>query len=195
MGKYLDIARRLEEQMVGSIGSPVENLEPATFQPVASGGQLDFIDHLTETEREYYLNLLEIMQSEKFGMDRVTAEREAGAIITRNRQPLQIQQAAQDYRKNGYVQIYSTVLGEAVYLARDETTAKRVPDQTISVFLESDIEAVKGLTPDEAKVMLEARIIFNGPVKVENYSEPQSPRMTDGKQIARNFYGKKGGAH
>ncbi len=42
---------------------------------------LTFIDHLTETEREYYLNLLEIMQSPKFGLDRETAEQEAGKII------------------------------------------------------------------------------------------------------------------
>ena len=42
---------------------------------------LTFIDHLTETEREYYLNLLEIMQSPKFGLDRETAEEEAGKII------------------------------------------------------------------------------------------------------------------
>ena len=133
-------------------------------------GGIGFVSLLTEIERGYYLDLLEIMQSPKFGMDRETAEREAGAIVARNRHPLQIKQAAQDYRKNGYIKIFSTVLGQAIYLARDEEAVKRVPDQNIAVFLESDVEAVKGLTPDEAKVLLEAQIIFIGPVKVEDYS-------------------------
>jgi len=160
----------------------------APAKPVEGG--IDFVSLLTEIERGHYLDLLEIMQSPKFGMDRETAEREAGAIVARNRHPLQIKQAAQDYRKNGYIKIYSTVLGQAIYLARDEEAVKRVPDQKIAVFLESDVEAVKGLTPDEAKVLLEARIIFIGPVKVEDHSATPCPQTMDGKQITRNFYGK-----
>ena len=97
-------------------------------------------------------------------------EREAGAIIARihnrtYRQPLQIQQALQDYRRYGYIRIFSTVLGKAVYLAQDERAAKGVPDDSIPVFLESDIQAVKGLSLEEAKVLLEARILFGGPIK------------------------------
>jgi len=42
---------------------------------------LAFMEQLTETELEYYLNLLEIMQSEKFGLDRGAAEREAFEIV------------------------------------------------------------------------------------------------------------------
>ncbi len=38
-------------------------------------------DHFSETELEYYLNLLEIMQSEKFGLERGVAEREAFEIV------------------------------------------------------------------------------------------------------------------
>ena len=101
MGKYLDIARKLEKRKAGSLGSHVGNLEPTTFQPVKSVDRVDFIDHLTETEREYYLNLVEIMQSPKFGMDLEAAQQEAGRIIARTRQPLQIQQAIQDYKKYG----------------------------------------------------------------------------------------------
>ena len=43
------------------------------------------LDHLTEAERGYYFDLLEIMQSPKHGMDRETAEREAAAIIAEYR--------------------------------------------------------------------------------------------------------------
>ena len=162
MGKYLDIARRLEEQMVGSLGSHIENLDPATFKPAASGGQLDFIDHLTETEREYYLNLLEIMQSPEFGMDREDAEREAGRIIARNRQPLQILQAMQDYKRYGYIKVYSTVLGKAVYLVKNEQVAKQVPDRILPTFLESDVEAMRDLGKEEAKFIMESKILLGG---------------------------------
>ena len=51
----------------------------------AENPDLTFIDHLTETEREYYLDLLGIMQSPKFGMDRRSAEREAAAIVAEYR--------------------------------------------------------------------------------------------------------------
>ena len=80
MGKYLDIARKLEKQKAESLGSPGEHLKSVTPEPVERGG-LDFIDRLTETELEYYLNLLEIMQSEKFGLDRGAAEAEAWEIV------------------------------------------------------------------------------------------------------------------
>jgi hypothetical protein len=36
-------------------------------------------------EQQYYLDLLEIMQSPKFGLDQETAEREAGEIIVQYR--------------------------------------------------------------------------------------------------------------
>ena len=49
---------------------------------------------------------------------------------------------------------------------------------------------MKGLTPDEAKVLLEARIIFIGPVKVEDYSVTPYLQTMDGKEIARNFFRK-----
>lgn len=164
MGKYLDIARKLEEKKVDSLGSHPEIIESITLGPIGSAGNLDFTSHLTETELEYYENLLEIMQSDKFGMDREDAEREAGRIIARNRQPLQAKQAAKDYLKFGYCRIFSTVLDCVVYLARDLEAAKRVPDLSIPVYLESDIEAVKGLGPEEVKVLLEAKILLGGSI-------------------------------
>ena len=42
-------------------------------------------DYFDELEREYYFNLVEFMESQKHGMDRETAEREAGAIVTEYR--------------------------------------------------------------------------------------------------------------
>ena len=64
--------------------STTEQIPQVPQIPTKAGAEnpdLTFIDHLTETEREYYLNLLEIMQSPKFGMDREDAEREARVIV------------------------------------------------------------------------------------------------------------------
>jgi len=50
-------------------------------KPTEWGGRLAFVDHITETEREYYIDLLEIMESPKFGMDRENAEMQARVIV------------------------------------------------------------------------------------------------------------------
>jgi len=167
MGKYLDIARKLENQKNESPGSHVEILEPATFQPVKSDGRLDFIDHLTEAEREAYLCLVEIAQTPRFGSDRKTAEEIAGSIVTKKYSPFQLGQAAKDYKKYAYVKIYSGVLGKAVYFAKDEKAAKRVPNKGLPVFLESDTEAIKDLASEEIKLLLEAKILFGGSITKE----------------------------
>ena len=85
MGKYLDIVRKLEKQKAESLDSPGEHLESVTHEPVERGG-LDFIDGLTKAEREYYFDLVEIMESPQFEMDRKTAEAEARSIVTEYRQ-------------------------------------------------------------------------------------------------------------
>lgn len=164
MGKYLDIARKLEEQRTDSLGGHVENLGLDILDPVKSSERLDFIDHLDETTREYYLNLMEIMQSPKFALDKETAEQKAGAIITRHRQPLQIQQAVHDYKRYGYIKIFSTILGEAVYLAKDERSIKRVPDKNLPVFTEKDLMELdpKELGPEMVKSLLECKVLFGG---------------------------------
>jgi len=173
MGKYLDMARKLEEQKADSLGSYVGNHEPVTFEPMEFAGRLDFIDHLTEVERGYYLDLLEIMESPKFGLDRETAEREAGAIIARNRQSLQLEQATKDYSQDGYIKIFSTVLNQAVFLVRDEKAAGQVPDQSLPAFTVADMVSVKGLKPSEALVLMEAQILLGGRIKIENGGDGQ----------------------
>ncbi|MCH7500227.1 MAG: hypothetical protein IH886_09490 [Nitrospinae bacterium] len=148
---------------------------------------LTILEHLDETSRGAFREYVDLMNDPKFKMPIEQARQEAMRLVLRNLRTLQIQQAAKDYRKQGWVKIYSTVLGRAVYLVRVQQAVKRLPDQDIPIFLESDIEEVKGLTSDEAKVLLEARILFDGPVKVEDYSDPPSQRNMDGKKIARKF--------
>ncbi|MCH7498749.1 MAG: hypothetical protein IH886_01870 [Nitrospinae bacterium] len=164
MGKYLDIARKLNQEKTVSIPQHAGLVDPDSLEPVK--GAAVFTDLLTPVELGYYQDLIEIMQSAKFGMSQNAAEREAGQIIARNRQPLQIKQAAQDYKKYGYVKIYSAVLGRAVYLAKHELAAKRVPNRDIPVYLESDIQAAKGLKPEEVKILLEAKFILGGRITI-----------------------------
>ncbi len=152
---------------------------------------LSILDHLDETSREAFREYVDLMTGPKFRMPLEQAQLEASRLVLRNLRTLQIQQATKEYRKQGWVKIYSGVLGRSVYLAKDDRAAQRVPDQNIAVFLESDLEAVKGLAPDEARVLLEARMLFGGPIKVQDYSERPHKRKVDGKQVARNFFGKK----
>lgn len=148
------------------------------------------LENLTEGEREAYQCLVEIAQTTRFGSDPETAEEIAGSIVTKKYSPFQLGQAVQDYKKYGFIKIYSGFLGKAVYFAKDERAAKRVPNNGLPVFLESDTKAIKDLAPEEIKLLLEAKILFGGPITVEDYSEPPSKRKADGKQIARNFFGK-----
>ena len=114
MGKWLDrVIEKRESKDKNSGDIPknnTDNTDIVTVPIQAVKGEAVFADLLTETERQYYHALLEIMQSKKFGMSQDAAKQEAGRIIARNRQPLQVKQAAQDYKKYGYCRIFSTVL-------------------------------------------------------------------------------------
>ena len=74
-------------------------------------------------------------------------------------------------------------------MAKNDHAAKRVPDKSLPVFLESDLEAVKGLALEEAKILLEARILLGGPITVEDSAESSAPKKMDGKMIAKRLYG------
>jgi len=154
------------------------------------GGPLSILDHLNETSQEAFQEYINLMTGPKFKMPLEQAREEASQLVLRNLRTLQIQQAAKEYRNQGWVQIYSGVLERSVYLVKDDRAAKCIPDKAIPVYLESDIESVKNLDPEVAKVLLEARLIFNGPIKVEDHAERPPKRKVDGKTIARNFYGK-----
>ena len=151
---------------------------------------LSILDHLDETSREAFEEYVDLMTGHKFKMPLEQAQLEASQLVVRNLRTLQIREAAKEYRKHGWVKIYSTALGQTLYLAQDQGAARRVSDKDIPVFLESDIHAVKGLGPETAKVLLEARLIFKGPITVEDHAERPPKRKMDGKAIARNFYGK-----
>ncbi len=119
---------------------------------------------LTDAEKEAYEQYIAIMISPKFNLPMEQAAREAMQLVTRAKQALQARQAAEDYKRVGYIKIYSTVLSRAVYMAKNTHAANRVPDKLLPVYLESEIQACKGLDREEAKVLLEAKIIFEGTI-------------------------------
>ena len=49
-------------------------------------------------------------------------------------------------------------------MAKNKQAAKQVPDKSLPVYLESEIQACKGLSREEAKILLEAKIIFEGTI-------------------------------
>jgi len=126
---------------------------------------LPSIDHLTETERLAFGELVEDMQGR--GLDREEADCIAWQVIDRNKRTLQVQQAVKDYRKFGFIKIHSTVLGQCLYLVRDKKTAKQVPDGSLPVYTEDEVKSLKGLSREEARVLMEAKIIFNGMIGIK----------------------------
>ena len=95
------------------------------------------------------------------------AEQEAAKLMARSKQVLQLPQAVKEYKRYGYIKIWSTVLDEAIYLAKDKETGKRVPDQRLPVFTEEDLKELdaKTLTPQEAKIIMLTKSVFGGSIK------------------------------
>ena len=133
--------------------------------PPPAGNSTPFHECLTEVEREIWVE--HVRWSIENGTTQERAEVEATEYIcqTRTKNVLHTQQAAADYRRRGWVQIWSTVIGRAVYMAKTAEFAKAVPDKTIPVYLESDVLACKGLNREEAKPLLEAKLILGGRFK------------------------------
>ena len=124
-------------------------------------------DHLTPAEKEAFHEYVDLMTAEKFKMPRAEAEQEAAKLVARSRQVLQLPQAVKEYKRYGYVKIWSTVLDEPIYLAKDKETGKRVPDRHLPVFTEEDLKALdaKTLTPQEAKAIILTKAVFGGSIE------------------------------
>ena len=75
---------------------------------------------------------------------------------------LDIGQAVEDYKRDGFIKIFSVYLMQAIYLARDEKAASVVPDKTLPIYIESELAALRDLNLDELRTLHEAKIIFDG---------------------------------
>jgi hypothetical protein len=129
--------------------------------PVKLKADALLLDNLTEAEREAYQGWYDVMVGEKFNMSPDEAHAEAMVLLLKTSRMLKLAQATHDYEQDGYQKIFSTKLNRNIYLAKDEQAKKRVPDKSLQVFVESEIDALKGLSADEQMLMLEAKTIFN----------------------------------
>lgn len=71
-------------------------------------------------------------------------------------------QAIEDYRKNGFIKIFSCFLNQSIYLVRNKSVS--VPDPSIPRYTKEETEALRGLTLDELKTLHEAKVIFKGEI-------------------------------
>jgi len=76
-----------------------------------------------------------------------------------------LEEAVSDYKREGYLKIYSTVLAEEIYLVRGSETAKQVPEKNLPVYRENEIPALKDLNPDDLKFLHNGKVIFGGEVQ------------------------------
>ena len=75
---------------------------------------------------------------------------------------LDISQAVADYKREGFIKIFSAYLGQSIYLAKDKRVAKKVPDKALPVYLEDEIKELKDLSVNELRTLHEAKRIFGG---------------------------------
>ena len=185
MGRYLDIAKGvIREQEASILDKPSDFDEMPLTQPKQAVLKLSLFDHLTPAEKEAFHEYVDLMTSEKFKMPLVEAEQEAAKLMARSKQVLQLPQAVKEYKRYGYIKIWSTVLDEAIYLAKDEKTGKRVPDKCLPVFTEEDLKELdaKTLTPQEAKLIMSTKSVFGGSIKtgmVPEFIQNDSTKKTN----------------
>lgn len=185
MGRYLDIAKGvIREQEAIILDKPSDFDEMPPTQPKQEVLKLSLFDHLTPAEKEAFHEYVDLMTSEKFKMPLAEAEQEAAKLMARSKQVLQLPQAVKEYKRYGYIKIWSTFLDEAIYLAKDEETGKRVPDQRFPIFTEDDLKELdaKTLTPQEAKLIMSTKSVFGGSIKtgmVPEFIQNDSTKKTN----------------
>lgn len=78
---------------------------------------------------------------------------------------LDISQAVADYKREGFIKIFSVYLGQSIYLGKDKRVAEKVPDKALPVYLEDELKALKDLSLDELRTLHEAKMIFVGKIQ------------------------------
>lgn len=152
-----------------------------TPEPDKENNQADpfLLDLLDEDQAEYYHALVDIManptekmlaRDPKLKLTRAEAEIRAAEIVARAVTPLQIQRSAEEYKKNGFIKIYSTKLETSFYLVKDQATAAKVPDLTLGIITQHDLEAVsdRNIPTDTRLEILHTKLLFGGSIKVED---------------------------
>src|SRR5690606_24837228 len=76
------------------------------------------------------------------------------------------------YKREGWIAIYSEVLGEPIILARDEEAAKVAPAGFVT-YTEAEVALLLTATPDELRQVHEAKRFFGGRVVERRQAEEE----------------------
>jgi len=126
-----------------------------------------FIDYLDECGLEAYQELFEMMTSPKFNLSEEKAHEKASEIMAKNIRILNSEKDQQHFEAYGWVKVYSTKIEQAVYFVKDKELTCKLPDKSLPVFTQKDIEALKGLDSKEMALIMEAKALFGGDLKIE----------------------------
>ena len=92
---------------------------------------------------------------------RVRTESKPAAPSWRDCTPEEVQQELARYKREGWIAIYSEVLGEPIILARDEEAAKVAPAGFVT-YTEAEVALLLTATPDELRQVHEAKRLTGG---------------------------------
>ncbi len=77
---------------------------------------------------------------------------------------LEVQQELARYKQEGWIAIYSEVLGETIILARDEEAAKVAPAGFVT-YTEAEVALLLTATPDELRQVHKAKRLLGGRIQ------------------------------
>ena len=106
----------------------------------------DIWQFLTDLEREVWQSYYGSAIGPKFGMSPENASKKATEILIGYMNALKGEETEQNFKRDGYIKIISTRLGQPIYLCRDSLVAKKVPDSTITVFTLRELKALDDLS-------------------------------------------------
>jgi hypothetical protein len=180
MGEFLDIAKKLREQGAFDLppGTDKTDKTPKAVEPVHGPDDLVApqtfpMELLDEARAEAFLELVDFMINHPNPELRLTqeeAEKKAGGIVAKSMAKDDPQRTFNEFKAKGYIKLYSTTLATYLYIVRDEPTAARLPDQSVSFITLKDFQEVRddSLTKEQQLMILYGRLMFGGPVKTED---------------------------
>jgi hypothetical protein len=109
----------------------------------------------------------EILDELRHGTDRINDVDEGAANPKPSCQlndinPIHLKEAVHLYKRRGWIRIFSAYLNQSIYLVRNKWV--KVPDPTLSKYTQNEIEALKGLSWEEAQTLHKAKVLFNGEI-------------------------------
>lgn len=117
---------------------------------------------LTDGERELWQTAYNVAIGPNYKMSHDDASRKATKWLVDSINSLRGDNYTEDFKRDGYLKIFSTKLGQPIYICRDSIVAKKVPESSIKVFTLRELKELDGLDDEENLLLIEAKILFDG---------------------------------